>query len=68
MKENRTEIELSRAEMEMRKAQNILENYEEIHNRPKKQWFQSKRETTQIENQQKKDIEVLINFHFSYHI
>ena len=42
--EERTEKQLHRAEMEMTKAENMLEHANEIKSRPKKTWFESERD------------------------
>lgn len=44
LREERVEKEIKLAEMEMAKAQNLLEHGEEIYSRPKREWFQSKQE------------------------
>lgn len=41
MNQEREEFQLQKAEMELQKAQNLINYKEEIYNRPKKEWFQS---------------------------
>jgi len=42
LQQEREEFQIKRAEMELRKAQNIIDYKEEIYNKPRKEWFQSK--------------------------
>ncbi|PSS37722.1 hypothetical protein PHLCEN_2v415 [Hermanssonia centrifuga] len=44
LQEEREEKQLTQAEMELRKGQNIIEHAEEIHSRPARTWFQSEKE------------------------
>lgn len=47
MGREREEFQLQKAEMELRKAQNMLEHKDSIYNRPKKEWFQSVKQKDQ---------------------
>ena len=55
--EERTERQLQKAEMEVTKAQNILEHSAEIKSRPAKTWFQSEREKRDVQKQALKAME-----------
>ncbi|EPQ60803.1 DEAD-domain-containing protein [Gloeophyllum trabeum ATCC 11539] len=44
LKEEKEEKELRRAEMELKKGQNMIEHEEEIYSRPARTWFQSEKE------------------------
>jgi ATP-dependent RNA helicase DDX27 len=41
MSEEREDFQFHKAEMELKKAQNLIDYKDEIYNRPKKEWFQS---------------------------
>ena len=42
LKAERVEKEMEMAEIEMKKAQNMIDHEEEIFNRPKREWVQTK--------------------------
>ena len=44
MQEEREEMEMRKAEMEAQKAENMVEHEAEIHARPARTWFQTKKE------------------------
>ena len=44
VQEEREEMELRKAEMEAAKAENMVEHEAEIHARPARTWFQTKKE------------------------
>lgn len=44
LQEEREEMELRKAEMEAAKAENMVEHEAEIHARPARTWFQTKKE------------------------
>ena len=44
LQEEREEMELRKAEMEAAKAENMVEHEAEIHARPARTWFQTRRE------------------------
>lgn len=47
-KQERNEKELRVAEMEVNKAENLLRHSKEIHNRPKREWFQNEKEKKEV--------------------
>ncbi|GJJ09682.1 hypothetical protein Clacol_003906 [Clathrus columnatus] len=57
MKEEKEEKEIRRAEMELKKSQNLLEHEEEIFSRPARTWFQSSKEKEKAEELSKNQYE-----------
>lgn len=55
----REDYQMARAEMELKKAQNILDYQEEIYNKPKKEWFQSSKQKEDANKQGKDDMETM---------
>lgn len=54
--EDEMEKELDLAELDVEKAMNIKMHSDEIHNRPKKQWFQTKRQKRDIQKKMKAEL------------
>ncbi|KAH9985378.1 DEAD-domain-containing protein [Russula compacta] len=57
MQEEKEEKQLRKAEMEVKKGQNILEHEAEIHSRPARTWFQSSKDKQQSEALSKRQYE-----------
>ena len=55
--QEKEEFQIKRAELEIRKAQNIIDYKEEIYNRPKKEWFQTKKQANETNKKEKMSIE-----------
>ena len=53
----RKEEEALRAMIEVTKATNLLKYNDEIHNRPKKEWYNSNKDKEQIKERTKEEIE-----------
>ena len=56
LSQEREEFQLKRAETELKKAQNILSYKDEIYNRPKKEWFQSKKQKDEANTKNKEEM------------